>query len=181
MYLDNISGHHVTTKKITLSSARIHIITSPFMLDKPYRDMGNMWRKCEQNAGLFWESCGWCSWRKPMKQFGVTWLQVSRDTTTHSNLFTSLLYLMYIKKTILSYSKINCSVGILFFVPRLCWVVVPRCTSGNRKSLGKYGDLQWTECNGYFWCGSFVAPRAAVGRLYAINIAWGELSQQRNR
>lgn len=156
------------------------------MLGKPYRDMDNT---CEQNAGLYRESCGWCSWGKPMEPFGLTWLQVSKDTTAHSNFFCLLcctcIVLAFIKcifkKSILSYSKINCSVGILFFVPRLCWVVVARCTSGNRKSILKYGDLQWTECNGYFWCGSFVAPRAAVWRLYAINIAWGELSQQRNR
>lgn len=62
-----------------------------------------------------------------MEPFGVTWLQVSKYTAAHSNLFTSfaapvlfLLLFNVLKKTILSYSKINCSVGILLFVPRLC-------------------------------------------------------------
>lgn len=56
------------------------------MLGKPYRDMDNT---CEQNAGLYRESCGWCSWGKPMEPFGLTWLQVSKDTTAHSNFFAS--------------------------------------------------------------------------------------------
>lgn len=60
-----------------------------------------------------------------MEPFGVTSLQVSKDTAAHFNLFTpvAVLFLLLfnvLKNRILSYSKINYSVGILFFVPCLC-------------------------------------------------------------